>query len=228
MKEDVKSTIQGAGYAIIIILLLVVIHNGNVNSQGKNELRQYEAYEARNRVDIDYSKLKDYADKHEDIAITENNTIEGTPDPYNQVFYNDDSIHDTEYLSSQVQLANESESQNSTNWCITIDISWYGMTVLRKDNGNWIPLASFNCGVGTVDNPTKEGKYTVEHKYAQLGGLSNVLLLGNDVNNSIRISNLYLGYSGQYDKHGNIRLSDTNSRFLYDNIDIGTEVIIHK
>ncbi len=186
-----------------------------------------------------YDSLAKLASKAESIEQTEENTIPGVPDEKNSVRQDASWIHDERYTSMCAAKAQEYGSD--TDYFAYVDTTLYRATFLREDpDGSWKTVAGFDCGIGAPESElgisdsscthTFSGVFKVDHKNEQLGGLKWWVCYvpywtEDGLDDGQGFHNLYLGYGGMY-SNGCVRLSDTNSKWVYDNIPIGSTVVV--
>lgn len=138
--------------------------------------------------------------------------------------------------SSEVQ----SYSSN-TNYLITVDRSAHIVTIYYGSKWNWSMVTSFACGNGKSSTPTISGEFSIPNKYPRsqpyfdsgsarcwyptriTGGylFHSVLYYQSGSPSRIMDGRLGVGVS-----HGCVRLALDNAKYIYDNIPIGTKVVI--
>lgn len=186
-----------------------------------------------------YDMLKQQAQEAESVAQTAENTIQGTPDPTNNVFESASWVYDERYTSLREEEAEQIGSD--TDWFASVDRTLGRATVLYKDSsGSWNVVAAFDCGIGlsekelgisdSTESHTFTGVFTVDHKCEQLGGLKWWVCFipcwtEDGLDDGQGFHNLYLGYPGPQ-SNGCTRLSDTNAKWMYDNLSIGSTVYV--
>ncbi len=186
-----------------------------------------------------YDSLKESAQKAESVEQTEENTILGTPDEENSMRQNASWIYDERYTSMCAAKAQEHGSD--TDYFAYVDTTLYRATFLRKDSdGSWKTIAGFDCGIGAPENElgisdssrthTFSGVFKVDHKNEQLGGLKWWVCYipcwtEDGLDDGQGFHNLYLGYGGMY-SNGCVRLTDVNSKWVYDNVPVGSTVVV--
>ncbi len=191
-------------------------------------------YDKSASEDYDYfEELADYAERMEAVD-TASVVVEGVPDPTNNVHDNATWIHDEGYVSECAQVAAKVDS--ATDQFVVVDRTLCRVAVLRLVDGSWELDAGFDCGLGRKDiddsgeSHTFTGTYKVDHKDELLGGLSWWVCYlpcwtEDGADDGQGFHNLYLGYPGFY-SHGCTRLSDVNAKWMFDNLSIGTTVVV--
>lgn len=222
------------------IVMFAMPTNTFVPVQEKQEVMRETVYDRDAYTDPQYYKmLKEQAEKAEAIEQTAENTIEGEPDPSNNVFNNSSWIYDEGYTKARAQEA--ASYGSDTDWFASVDTTLCRTTVLRRDSaGNWNVVAAFDCGVGLSEKDlgvsdsdethTFKGIYKVDHKNEQLGGLKWWVCFlpcwtTDGLDDGQGFHNLYLGYPGRQSQ-GCTRLTDTNAKWVYDNLEIGSTVVV--
>ena len=136
------------------------------------------------------------------------------------------------------EFATLSDIQSETDYLLWTDINRQRTYVLEKREGKWQHLHSFICSSGKCINPTPTGLYKVQYAIPYFGlgkgfRCKNALVFFRDyMYHSILFDKTgqYIK-SGQYElgskaSHGCIRLSEQDSRWLYEHIPVHTTVWI--
>lgn len=198
-----------------------------------NETRYYD-----NETEY-YDALKRLAQEAEAVEQTPQNTTLGTVDETNSSRQNASWVHDKRYTEMCAEKAQEYGSD--TDFFAYVDLALYRATFLRKsDSGSWMVVSGFDCGIGASEKElgfsdsnethTRTGVFKVDHKNEQLGGLKWWVCYipywtEDGLDDGQGFHNLYLGYGGMY-SNGCVRLSDVNSKWVFDNLPIGSTVVV--
>lgn len=154
--------------------------------------------------------------------------------------YNDDAT--TQVSSSNVQKIkvsniNTLSLSSNTKYLIQVDLLNQRTNIYKGSKNSWNLLKSFTCSSGVKGEETPSGSYTIKSKgkwffsnsYKQ-GGKYWVQFEGNYLFHSLPLDetkNNILDYTlGKPASHGCIRLRETDSKWIYDNIPEGSKVII--
>ena len=126
--------------------------------------------------------------------------------------------------------ANNSGYSSYTNYLILVDLSDHKVGVFKGKKNNWKLYYYWDCVTGKASTPTIKGKYsTTGFKRKTLTTDSRARwctqIWGGYFFHSILASNNELGKSLS---HGCIRLSLTAAKWMYDNVKVGTTVVIYK
>ena len=185
-----------------------------------------------------YDKLKKAADEAENTKQTAENTVQGTPDPQNTLHENAAWIHDSRYTSMCAEKA--AECGSDTDWFAIVDVALCRATFLEQFDGSWKVVAAFDCGTGKSEKElgvsdsnqshSFTGTFKVDHKNELLGGLKWWVCYipcwtQDGLDDGQGFHNLYLGYTGAY-SNGCVRLTDMNAKWVYDNVPVGTTVLV--
>lgn len=132
---------------------------------------------------------------------------------------------------------NELSLESQTSYLIHVDLSSQKTNIYSGKKNTWKLIKSFICSTGIKDEETPKGSFTVKdkgewffsEKYNQ-GGKYWVQFLDNYLFHSLpydKTKNNIVDYTlGTPSSHGCIRLSESDSKWLYDNIPNNTKVII--
>ena len=136
---------------------------------------------------------------------------------------------------------NEAQKYSSnTNYLIMVDLSEQITVLYKGSKDNWIFQREFTCSTGTKDHPTPTGEYrtTIHDLYFDSFGYRCWYATGF-------IGGEYLFHSSPYtltskpevcadrtlgtpSSHGCVRMKLEDAKWLYDNIPLGTKVVIIK
>ena len=136
----------------------------------------------------------------------------------------------TKEQETMFNKANNSGYSSYTNYLILVDLSDHKVGVFKGKKNNWNLYYYWNCVTGKASTPTIKGKYsTTGFKRKTLTTDSRARwctqIWGGYFFHSILASNDELGKSLS---HGCIRLPLTAAKWMYDNIKVGTTVVIYK
>lgn len=136
------------------------------------------------------------------------------------------------------EYVNLSDIESETDYLLWTDINRQRTYVLQKQEGKWHHIKTFICSSGKNNNPTPTGIYKVQYTLPYFGldkgyRCKNALVFFRDYMYHSILFDKTGAYvkSGQYElgskaSHGCVRLSEKDSRWLYDHIPIHTTVWI--
>ena len=149
--------------------------------------------------------------------------------PSGQYYYgNNDGV--LQPLPSNYAMLYKAQSYSSgTKYLILVDRSAHKVGVFQGAHNNWNQLYNWSCVVGAPGTPTITGVYhTTGGKRTSLSTDSRAIwctqIWGGYFFHSILASESELGQSLS---HGCIRLPYSAARWIYDNINFGTTVVIY-
>ena len=125
---------------------------------------------------------------------------------------------------------------SATNWLLMVDTRQNKVGVYRGRSGNWNEIYYWPCTSGAASTPTVKGQFTVRGKGLAFGSGYTcwyyTQFYGNYLFHSVLYrpgsqSSLVDGRLGINASHGCVRLSLVNAKWIYDNIPIGTKVVIY-
>lgn len=125
---------------------------------------------------------------------------------------------------------------SATNWLILVDTRLNKVGVYQGARGNWREVYYWPCTSGAAATPTVKGQFTVRGKGLCFGSGYTCWYYTQFYGNYLFHSVLYQtgsqtalvdGRLGINASHGCVRLSLTNAKWIYDNIPIGTKVVIY-
>lgn len=125
---------------------------------------------------------------------------------------------------------------SATNWLILVDTRLNKVGVYQGSYHNWREVYYWPCTTGAASTPTVKGQFTVRGKglafgsgytcwyYTQFYGnyLFHSILYNPGSQSSVQDGRLGINAS-----HGCVRLAIQNAKWIYDNIPIGTKVVIY-
>ena len=127
--------------------------------------------------------------------------------------------------------------ESTTTYLVQVDISNQKTNIFKGKRNKWNLIKSFSCSTGIDSEKTPSGVYTIKEKgtwffsdsYNQ-GGKYWVQFDGDYLFHSLPYDedqNNIVDYTlGKPASHGCIRLAETDSKWLYDNISKGSKVVI--
>lgn len=142
------------------------------------------------------------------------------------------------YKKLNEDTINQFDITSNTNYLVFVNIAEQKTYVYEGSKNDWTLAKSFTCSTGIEGKETPVGVFTVQNrapwffspKYGQ-GGKYYVQFMGNYLFHSIpfdsdktTISDPTLGVPAS---HGCIRLSVEDSKWLYDNVQNGSKIIIY-
>ena len=142
------------------------------------------------------------------------------------------------YKKLNEDTINQFDITSNTNYLVFVNIAEQKTYVYEGSKNNWTLDKTFTCSTGIEGKETPVGVFTVQNrapwffspKYGQ-GGKYYVQFMGNYLFHSIpfnsdktTISDPTLGVPAS---HGCIRLSVEDSKWLYDNVQNGSKIIIY-
>ena len=130
---------------------------------------------------------------------------------------------------------------SKTSYLIIVSRSAHYVTIYQGSKGHWVKLTGFSCGDGKPSTPTITGEYSIPNKYPKNRPYFDSE--GARCWYPTRINGAYLFHSvlyypdsspsrvldgtvGRGVSHGCVRLALNNAKWIYDNIPIGTKVVI--
>lgn len=128
---------------------------------------------------------------------------------------------------------------SGSNYLIHVDLTTQKTYVYTGSTNNWKLSKTFICSTGIAGEDTPEGSFSIQEKgiwffseqYKQ-GGKYWVQFSNNYLFHSLPFDETQkniIDYTlGKPSSHGCIRLSESDSKWLYDNIPSGSKVIINK
>ena len=144
---------------------------------------------------------------------------------------------DGNIVMSSAAKAVQSYSSN-TSWLFWVDLSEQKLTLFKGSKGNWLAVKEFICSTGTSDHPTPKGEFrtTIHDLSFDSFGYRCWYATGF-------IGGEYLFHSSPYTltskpevcadsrlgkptSHGCVRLKLEDAKYLYDNIPLGSKVVI--
>ena len=142
------------------------------------------------------------------------------------------------YKKLNEDTINQFDITSNTNYLVFVNISEQKTYVYEGSKNDWTLAKTFTCSTGIEGKETPVGVFTVQNrapwffspKYGQ-GGKYYVQFMGNYLFHSIpfdsdktTISDPTLGVPAS---HGCIRLAVEDSKWLYDNVQNGSKIIIY-
>ena len=127
--------------------------------------------------------------------------------------------------------------ESTTAYLVQVDISNQKTNIFKGKSNKWTLIKSFTCSTGIDSEKTPSGVYTIKEKgtwffsdsYNQ-GGKYWVQFDGDYLFHSLPYDedqNNIVDYTlGKPASHGCIRLAETDSKWIYDNISKGSKVVI--
>jgi len=140
------------------------------------------------------------------------------------------------------QDINASENINSknisstTNYLIWVDLKNFKVNIFEGSTNKWSLVHSYLCTIGKPSTPTPKGNFTIGIKglyfgvnkgykcwyYTQFKGNYLFHSIIYNLDGSVRDGRLGMRLSD-----GCIRLAKVNAKWIYDNIPMGTKVVIN-
>lgn len=132
---------------------------------------------------------------------------------------------------------NQLSLESTTSYLVQVDLNSQKTNIYKGKKNAWNLIKSFSCSTGTNGEETPKGTYTIKEKgswffsngYKQ-GGKYWVQFYGNYLFHSLpynedksKIVDFTLGKPAS---HGCVRLGESDSKWIYDNIPRGSKVII--
>lgn len=127
--------------------------------------------------------------------------------------------------------------ESTTSYLVQVDISNQKTNIFKGKRNKWNLIKTFTCSTGIDSEKTPSGVYTIKEKGAWFfsdtynqGGKYWVQFYGDYLFHSLPYDeeqNNIVDYTlGKPASHGCIRLAETDSKWIYDNISKGTKVVI--
>ncbi len=141
-------------------------------------------------------------------------------------------------LNSAVSKA-QSYSSN-TNYLILVNLKEQKTSIFKGQKGEWVPEKEFTCSTGTSAHPTPEGEYktTMRTRYFNsmgyrcwwaTGFIGGEYLFHSSPYTMTDSPEVCADYTmGRPSSHGCIRLKLDDALWIYDNVPIGSKVVIYK
>ena len=132
-------------------------------------------------------------------------------------------------------IINGLETQSYTDYYIMVSIPEQMVYIFNGSNHKWRLINSFQCATGTGGTPTVRGHFFVGIKGPQFESEGGAILKyytqfqGNYLFHSVlfdKNGNLLDGTLGRSASHGCIRLALENAKYIYDNVPIGSGILI--
>ena len=131
---------------------------------------------------------------------------------------------------------------SSTEYLILVDRDEHRVSIYTGEIWNWRQVKTFLCGNGKASTPTITGQFSIPSKYPRShpyfdSGSARCWYPTRIYGGYLFHSVLYYQQSGPYSimdgrlgvgvSHGCIRLALDNAKWIYDNIPLGTKVVIY-
>lgn len=154
--------------------------------------------------------------------------------------YNDDSTQvSSSNVSSKITTSNINSQSISSNtkYLVHVDLKHQRTNIYKGSKNSWKLQKSFTCSSGTSDEETPTGVYTIKERgkwffsnsYKQ-GGKYWVQFYGDYLFHSLPMdeteTNIVDYTLGKPASHGCIRLRESDSKWIYDNVPKDSKVII--
>ncbi|MCQ2418598.1 MAG: S-layer homology domain-containing protein [Clostridia bacterium] len=150
-----------------------------------------------------------------------------------KTYYNNSITYSQTVAEAFVNNANNYSSK--TKYLIWCSLYTQRVFIFQGEKGNWTLIMQGPCSTGVNSCPTRPGVHYVNGKYAkeEFGyyHLDYLTLFDGDIGFHTRLKLSYS--SGWYDSrigypisHGCVRLYDEMAKFIYDNCDMGTAVVV--
>ncbi len=146
---------------------------------------------------------------------------------------------DCEVITNSSTSKAQSYSSN-TSYLILVNLSEQKTYVFSGSKGAWNPAKEFTCSTGTSDHPTPTGEYktTMRTTYFNsfgyrcwwaTGFIGGEYLFHSSPYTMTDTPQVCADYTmGRPSSHGCIRMRLDDAKWIYDNIPIGTKVVIYK
>ncbi|MDS0528138.1 L,D-transpeptidase [Clostridium sp. SHJSY1] len=132
---------------------------------------------------------------------------------------------------------NQLSLDSTTSYLVQVDLNNQKTNIYKGKKNSWNLIKSFSCSTGTNGEETPKGTYTIKEKGAwffsnsyKQGGKYWVQFYGNYLFHSLpynedksKIVDFTLGKPAS---HGCVRLGESDSKWIYDNIPRGSKVIV--
>ncbi|MCI1945565.1 L,D-transpeptidase family protein [Clostridium luticellarii] len=132
-------------------------------------------------------------------------------------------------------IVNKLDTQSYTDYYIMVSIPEQMVYIFNGSIHKWKLINSFQCSSGTGGTPTVKGQFFVGIKGSQFESENGAILKyftqfqGNYLFHSVlfdKNGNLVDGTLGRSASHGCIRLALENAKYIYDNVPIGSGILI--
>ena len=146
---------------------------------------------------------------------------------------------DCEVITNSSTSKAQSYSSNSS-YLILVNLTEQKTYVFSGSKGAWSPTKEFTCSTGTSDHPTPVGEYktTMRTTYFNsfgyrcwwaTGFIGGEYLFHSSPYTMTDTPQICADYTmGRPSSHGCIRMRLDDAKWIYDNIPIGTKVVIYK
>lgn len=133
------------------------------------------------------------------------------------------------------QYVNENSFNSSTGYFVWIDLASQKVNLFTGSSKNWKLLKSMSCSSGKASTPTVKGNFSIQSKGSYFRVNSNVIckyysqFYGNYLLHSVLLDNngnVVDGTLGKPVSHGCVRLAIDDAKYIYDNVPIGTAVLV--
>ena len=140
------------------------------------------------------------------------------------------------FHTDMLSFVNSNNILSSTNYLVTTSTKTMYTYVFEKDKDSWEMLYKWSCTVGKASTPTIKGIFSIGTKYPAIGDdNSSVKYAINIVEEYYYHSIIYnsTGLSIKDDRlgvaisHGCIRLATSSAKWIYDNVEVGSTVIVN-
>ncbi|CAB1261759.1 L,D-transpeptidase family protein [Clostridium sp. WLY-B-L2] len=132
-------------------------------------------------------------------------------------------------------IVNKLDTQSYTDYYVMVSTSEQMVYIFNGSIHKWRLINSFQCASGTGGTPTVKGQFFVGIKGPQFESENGAILKyftqfqGNYLFHSVlfdKNGNLVDGTLGKSASHGCIRLALENAKYIYDNVPIGSGILI--
>ncbi|MEY8001340.1 peptidoglycan-binding protein [Clostridium sp. Mt-5] len=156
--------------------------------------------------------------------------------PASDVMYKPTAQVVSGFNSAEVEgIIDKLDTSSYTDYYIMVSIPQQMVYIFNGSSGKWKLINSFQCASGTGGTPTVKGHFFVGIKGPQFESQNGVILKyftqfqGNYLFHSVlfdKRGNLVDGTLGRSASHGCIRLALENAKYIYDNVPIGSGILI--
>ena len=151
----------------------------------------------------------------------------------NHYYFNEDGIMTG---ASRTMHDKVKDATSKTSYLVSVSRKYNRVCIYKKSGDTWVVYRYIKCCTGAAGSPTPGGTYTVKGKLYGFGKPNEYSvwnatrftgsLYFHSVLCAFRTHNIIDGRLGMSLSHGCVRVSMSDSLWIYNNIGIGTKVII--
>lgn len=144
-------------------------------------------------------------------------------------------IDNSKFDTDIVQFINDNKINSKTGYIIVTSIKKRLTYILKNNNGSWELIYNWVTTVGKPSTPSPIGIFYSDEKYESIGDDNSSAKYVTHITETYYYHSVIYDPQGNYVKdgrlgeaisHGCIRLSLENAKIMYENIPLGTTIII--